>query len=118
MNGCGTPDWATPQLPPLDDGSGPDIGAVSASGWAPPPETALGRAHRLARSMPLIEAWSSPGPDRPTLTMAERDLLTVVQLSVRRNTSLLIRLPGGLHRLPVLAAAMLAADSLDVPRPE
>lgn len=120
MTGCGSDpsDSATPQLPPLDDRSRPGIGAVSPPGWTPPPETALGRARRLARFMPLIEAWSSPGPDRPALTMAERDLLTVVQLSVRRNTSLLIRLPGGLHRFPVLAAAMIAADSLDVPRPE
>ena len=36
-------------------------------------------------------------------------MLALVQLSVQRGSSLLIRLPGGLHRLPLLAAAMIAA---------
>jgi hypothetical protein len=50
--------------------------------------------------------------------MAERDVLTIVQLSIRRGESLLIRVPGGLHRLPLLAAAMIATESLDVPHAE
>ena len=107
-----------PQFPPPSDGPS-EVGAdFPPRGWAPPPETALGRMRRVARFMPLIEAWSSPGPGRPALTVAERDLLAAVQLSVRRNDNLLIRLPGGLHRLPVMAAAMIAMDSLDVPRSE
>ena len=89
-----------------------------APGWKPPPETALGRLRRLARFMPLLEAWSSPGPGRTVLTTEERDLLAIVHLSVQQGTSLLIRLPGGLHRLPLLAAAMIAAGSLDAPAAE
>ena len=87
-------------------------------GWKPPPETALGRLRRLAGFMALLQAWSSPGPGRAGLTTEERDMLALVQLSVQRGSSLLIRLPGGLHRLPLLAAAMIAAGSLDVPAPE
>lgn len=68
--------------------------------------------------MPLIEAWGSAGPGRPALNVAERDLLTIVQLGVRHGTNLLIRLPGGVHRVPLLAAAMIAAESLDVPQSE
>ena len=45
-------------------------------------------------------------------------MLALVQLSVQHGSSLLIRLPGGLHRLPLLAAAMIAAGSLDVPASE
>ena len=86
--------------------------------WTVPPETALGRARRSAQFMPLIQAWDSPGPERPALTAAERDLLIAVQLSVRRGTNLLIRLPGGIHRLPLLAAVMIAAETLHIPQAE
>src|SRR5262249_53688824 len=65
----------------------------------PPAETALARTRRLAQFMPLVEAWRSPGPGRTALTAAERDLLPIVHLSVQQDASLLIRLPGGLHRL-------------------
>jgi hypothetical protein len=114
-----TQDATTRQLAASDCDRPAEIAsAVSPRAWTPPPETALGRARRLARFMPLIEAWTSAGPGRPALDVAERDLLTVVQLSVRRGTNLLIRLPGGVHRVPLLAAAMIAAESLDVPQSE
>lgn len=86
--------------------------------WAAPSETALGRARRSAQFMPLIQAWDSAGPERAALTVAERDLLTTIQLSVRHRTNLLIRLPGGIHRLPLLAAVMIAADTLHIPQAE
>lgn len=118
-SGRGVGDRATPQSTkrarnePLD--TAPDF---LVPGWKPPPETALGRLRRLARFMPLLQAWSSPGPGRAGLTSEERDMLALVQLSVQRSSSLLIRLPGGLHRLPLLATAMIAAGSLDVPASE
>ncbi|GIH16060.1 hypothetical protein Raf01_42320 [Rugosimonospora africana] len=68
--------------------------------------------------MPLLEAWTDAGPDRAALLTAERDLLTMVELSVRRGSDLLVRLPGGLHRLPLLAAVMIAADTLSVAEAE
>ena len=118
-SGRGVGDRATPQSTkrarnePLD--TAPDF---PVPGWKPPPETALGRLRRLARFMPLLQAWSSPGPGRAGLTSEERDMLALVQLSVQHSSSLLIRLPGGLHRLPLLATAMIAAGSLDVPASE
>ena len=45
-------------------------------------------------------------------------MLAVAHLSMQKGTSLLIRLPGGLHRLPLLTAVMAAAESLDVPQSE
>src|SRR5262245_34206694 len=104
-SGRGVGDRATPQSTkrarnePL--GTAPDLPVL---GWKPPPETALGRLRRLAGFMALLQAWSSPGPGRAGLTTEERDMLALVQLSVQRGSSLLIRLPGGLHRLPLLAA--------------
>ncbi|SFE39197.1 hypothetical protein SAMN05421541_101522 [Actinoplanes philippinensis] len=86
--------------------------------WAAPPETALGYARRSARFIPLIQAWTLAGPERAALTVAERDLLVAIQLSVRRKTNLLIRLPGGIHRLPLLAAVMIAAETLHLPQGE
>jgi hypothetical protein len=84
----------------------------------PSAETALARTRRLAQFMPLVEAWRSPGPGRTALAAAERDLLAIVHLSVQQDGNLLIRLPGGLYRLPLLAAAMIAAGSLEVPESE
>ena len=84
----------------------------------PPRETALGRVRRLARFMPLVEAWRTPGLGRAALAASERDMLAVAHLSMQKGTSLLIRLPGGLHRLPLLTAVMAAAESLDVPQSE
>jgi hypothetical protein len=45
-------------------------------------------------------------------------MLAVAHLSMQKGTSLLIRLPGGLHRLPLLIAVMAASESLDVPQSE
>lgn len=45
-------------------------------------------------------------------------MLAVAHLSMQKGTSLLIRLPGGLHRLPLLTAVMAAAEFLDVPQSE
>jgi hypothetical protein len=45
-------------------------------------------------------------------------MLAVAYLSMQKGTSLLIRVPGGLHRLPLLTAVMAAAESLDVPQSE
>jgi hypothetical protein len=103
---------------PRDDGPGEEAAGIPRRAWKPPPETALQRMRRLARFTAMIEAWRSPGPDREALTAAEQDLLAVAHLSAERGTSLLIRLPGGLHRLPLMAAAMIAAGSLDVPEAE
>lgn len=86
--------------------------------WTPPAESALGRARRLARFVPLLEAWTVAGPDRPALGTVERDLLTVVDLSVRQGRDLLIRQPGGLDRLPLLAAVMIATDTLSITETE
>lgn len=82
--------------------------------WTPPAETALGRARRTASFDPLIQAWSSAAVGRPALTAAERDLLTAIRLSVQSGANLLLRLPGGVHRIPLLAAVMIAADTLDM----
>lgn len=84
----------------------------------PPRETALGRVRRLARFMPLVEAWRTPGTGRAALAASERDMLAIAHLSAQKGTSLLVRMPGGLHRLPLLTAVMAAAESLDVPQPE
>lgn len=83
-----------------------------------PRETALGRVRRLARFMPLVEAWRTPGTGRAALAASERDMLAIAHLSVQKGISLLVRMPGGLHRLPLLTAVMAAAESLDVPQPE
>ena len=45
-------------------------------------------------------------------------MLAVAHLSVQKGISLLIRLPGGLHRLPLLTAVMVAAEYLEVPQSE
>jgi len=111
--------WPAPQLSPMSSEASLDgIGGRPTRRWAPPPESALMRARRLARFTPLIEAWSSAGPERPALTVTERDLLTAVQLVVRQSSDLLIRMPGGLQRIPLLAAAMIAAETLDIPTSE
>ncbi|HET8658245.1 MAG TPA: hypothetical protein VFM55_04505 [Micromonosporaceae bacterium] len=68
--------------------------------------------------MPLLEAWTTAGPDRPALGTPERDLLAMVELSVRHGSDLLVRLPGGLHRLPLLAAVMIATDTLSISETE
>jgi hypothetical protein len=114
-----TSNAAMPQFPGLaHNEAGGSTARFPARKWKPPPESALVRMRRFTQFMPLIQAWCSPGPGRAALTMAERDMLAVVRLSVQRGASLLIRLPGGAHRLPLLAAAMLATDLLDVPQSE
>ena len=112
-------DTVAQQFPAMASNARTETGsAFSPLAWTPPPETALGRARRLARFMPLIETWASAGPGRSALNGAERDLLTITQLSVRRGANLLVRLPGGVHRVPLLAAVMIAAESLDLPHSE
>jgi hypothetical protein len=115
-------DWdnrTMPQLAELPDNQACESEAGRPQrAWKPPRETALERMRRLSQFMALVEAWRSPGPGRTALTTAEQDLLAVMNLSVQQGASLLIRLPGGLHRLPLLAAVMIAAGSLDVPESE
>ena len=98
------------------EGRRPDADDVVQAPKRQPRETALGQVHRLARFIPLVEAWRTPGPGRPALAASERDMLAVAHLSMQKGTSLLIRVPGGLHRLPLLTAVMAAAESLDVPQ--
>lgn len=115
----GGPAGARRPTRPFLDGPDPSgSGSLSPRKWTPPPETGLGRARRLAQFIPLVGAWSLASSQRPALTKAERDLLTLVYLSTRRSRSLLIQLPGAVHRLPLLAAAMIAADTLDIARPD
>lgn len=103
-------DRTMPQLAALPDNHASEGEAGFAQrAWKPPAETALARTRRLAQFMPLVETWRSPGSGRAALTAAERDLLAIVHLSVQQDASMLIRLPGGLHRLPMLAAAMITA---------
>ena len=100
------------------EGRRPDADDVVQAPKRQPRETALGQVHRLARFIPLVEAWRTPGPGRPALAASERDMLAVAHLSMQKGTSLLIRVPGGPHRLPLLTAVMAAAESLDVPQSE
>lgn len=73
----------------------------------------LDRLRHSSRYLPLVEAWKLSGSiASPPIAQVEADAVTIVIEALEACRPCVITVPGGRSRLPLLAAAIAAADPL------